>query len=159
VFCFHTVTYVLHYIKEQIIQNLNTMLRNFFLWPHNYVFIGNVYFKFLTYRDSATTHCHAWAVFSPFVAAAAVQAGPRHGEVPLPGESKSAAPTPTLSPPGGGKAHERLFAIPSFHQTWRPPEKCRPGALPPAPPCRRPECKYSESTSFSTRGAPTAAFV
>jgi len=26
---------------------------------------------------------------------------------------------------------ERPFAIPSFHQKCRPPEKCRPGALPP----------------------------
>ena len=31
---------------------------------------------------------------------------------------------------------ERPFAIPFFHQKCRPPEKCRPGALPPpAPPC------------------------
>ena len=26
---------------------------------------------------------------------------------------------------------EKTFAIPSFHQKFRPPEKCRPGALPP----------------------------
>jgi len=28
---------------------------------------------------------------------------------------------------------ERPFAIPSFHQKCRPPEKCRPGALSPRP--------------------------
>jgi len=54
----------------------------------------------------------------------ALDAGPRHGEVPLRGESKSAATPPPLPPPGGGKDHEKPFAIPSFHQ------KCRLGAGP-----------------------------
>jgi len=47
--------------------------------------------------------------------------------VPSRGELKSAALSPPL-PPGGGKDHERPFAIPSFHQ------KCRPGELPPPAP-------------------------
>jgi len=36
---------------------------------------------------------------------------------------------------------ERPFAIPSYHQKCRPPEKCRPGALPPCPPRRGPGCQ------------------
>jgi len=57
--------------------------------------------------------------------------GPQHGEVPPWGESKSATPSPPLLPPGGGKDHERPFAIPSFYQKCRPPKCAALGHCPP----------------------------
>jgi len=48
-----------------------------------------------------------------------------------PGASRKVPSPPPLPPPGGRKDHERPFAIPFFHQKLHPPEKCRPGALPP----------------------------
>jgi len=78
------------------------------------------------------SRCHRG--LGPDLADARPQANPgsRHGEVPPRGESKSAAPPLPLQLPGGGKDHERPFAIPSFHQSAAL-RHCPPAPLLPGP--------------------------